>query len=61
MPEKRSTVKVPAGPKRHPEIPDSVHTAAQKVARNLLNSPPQTQANMVVVEREKRREKAEED
>ncbi len=39
------------GPEKHPEIPDAVHTAAQKVARNLLNSPSKSQ-DQIVAERQ---------
>ena len=41
------------GPERHPAIPDSVHDAAQKVARNLLSSPSKSNAQIVAERREK--------
>ena len=48
MPDKKPKPLMPKpGPEKHPEIPDSVHTAAQKVARNLLNSPAKSNAQIV--------------
>ena len=48
MPDKKSKRLMPKpGPEKHPEIPDSVHTAAQKVARNLLNSPAKSNRQIV--------------
>ena len=41
------------GPERHPEIPDSVHDAASKVARNLLNSPSKSNTQIVAERQEK--------
>ena len=53
MPDKKPPLKPAPGPERHPEIPDSVHDAAQKVARNLLNSPSKTSNQIVAERREK--------
>ena len=52
MPDKKAPLNPAPGPKRHPEIPDSVHDAADKVARNLLNSPSKTSAQIVAERRE---------
>ena len=57
MPNKKPERLMPKpGPEKHTEIPDSVHTAAQKVARNLLNSPAKSQ-DQIVKERQGRRER----
>ena len=45
--KKTQPLKPAPGPEKHPEIPDSVHTAASQVARNLLNSPTKTQEGIV--------------
>ena len=53
MTDKKPPLKPAPGPERHPEIPDSVHDAAQKVARNLLNSPSKSNTQIVAERREK--------
>ena len=53
MPDKKPPLKPAPGPKRHPAIPDSVHDAAQKVARNLLNSPSKSNTQIVRERQEK--------
>ena len=51
--EKNKRLMPKPGPERHPEIPDRVHDAASKVARNLLNSPSKSNAQIVAERREK--------
>ena len=41
------------GPEKYPEIPDSVHTAAQKVARSRSNSSAKSNAQIVAERQEK--------